>query len=78
MKEQPLALRHRFRFILSLLVGMALLMGVSEFVNLAPALEKFDEYPWSWLWIVLALSLGYYQLKALRRPWAEPYLPKSE
>ncbi|MBI2907201.1 MAG: flippase-like domain-containing protein [Chloroflexi bacterium] len=57
--------RHR-RFILSLLVGVALLFGVSRFINLATTLERFEDYPWPDLWLVMLFSLGYYLLKALR------------
>jgi len=39
---------------------------MARFINLATALEKFDEYPWPQLGSVLLLSLVYYVLKALR------------
>lgn len=57
---------NRFRFVLGLLIGVALLFAVTRFINLASTLERFDDYPWSKLWIALVLSLGYYLLKALR------------
>ncbi len=55
-----------FRYILSLLVGVALLFGVTRFINVAHAVDEFTEYPWGNLGWVLALSLGYYLLKAIR------------
>ncbi|MBI4319895.1 MAG: flippase-like domain-containing protein [Chloroflexi bacterium] len=58
--------RRLVRFVLGLLVGMALLFAVARFINLATALEKFEDYPWPQLGVVLALSLVYYLLKALR------------
>lgn len=57
---------HRFRFVLGLLVGIALLFAVARFINLATALEKFDDYPWPQLGVILTLGLAYYLLKALR------------
>ncbi|MBI2862061.1 MAG: flippase-like domain-containing protein [Chloroflexi bacterium] len=57
---------NRFRYILGLLLGISLLFAVARFVNLATALDRFDEYPWSQLPFVLLLSLGYFLLKALR------------
>ena len=58
--------RRTFRYVFSLLVAIALLFAVSRFVDLAHAGEEFEEYPWSQLSTVLALSLAYYLIKALR------------
>jgi uncharacterized membrane protein YbhN (UPF0104 family) len=56
----------RFRYLLGLLIGVSLLFAGSRFINLAHAAEEFSEYPWSRLYLVLALSLSYYLLKAIR------------
>src|SRR3989304_3439837 len=58
--------RHRFRFVLSLLIAASLLFGVTRCIDLATALRRFDDYPLPNLGIVLLLSLGYFVLKALR------------
>lgn len=57
--------KHR-RFIIALLIGIALLLGVTRFINLATTLERFNDYPWVNIWVVLLLSFGYYVIKALR------------
>ncbi len=57
---------RRFRYLLSLLVGVALLFALTRFLDLAHTLEEFTEYPWANLASVLGLSLAYLAVKAWR------------
>jgi uncharacterized protein (TIRG00374 family) len=56
----------RFRLVLMILVGLALLLAGARFVDMASTLDEADDYPWFNLGPVLLLSLAYYLLKALR------------
>ena len=57
---------ERFRYVVGLLAGVALLFALAKFVNVADTIDSFVGYPWERLPLILFVSLAYYLLKAAR------------
>ncbi len=54
------------KLILGFLVSIALIFAVTRYANLSQVAQRFDDFQWGYLPLVLVAVIGYYLLKGLR------------